>query len=281
MGRWLLGILLAAGPLPAVAQFSAGVALVEVYATVTDARGEPIRGLTQADFGVEEDGRPQQVAAFASGDVPLALAIAVDRSFSVPPDRLAWTVRAARDLIAGLEPGDEVMAIAIGSTTDVLAPLARDRRAAWDALEGLQPWGTTPLYDATVEAIDAIQAARGRRALILLSDGRDRYSRTSEADVIARARRSDVLVYPVAIGRERPAVFAELASVTGGRSVHAGDARALSAALAGIARELRSQYLIGYTPDRPWGAAREWRSIRVEVNQAGARVRARDGYFTR
>src|SRR6476646_5448239 len=68
---------------PSAAQFASGVDLVEVYATVTDARGEPLAGLTRDDFIVEEDGRRQQIRAFSAGEFPLALAVGVDRSFSM------------------------------------------------------------------------------------------------------------------------------------------------------------------------------------------------------
>jgi VWFA-related protein len=149
------------------------------------------------------------------------------------------------------------------------------------ALDRLEPWGTTALYDATLEAVDAIEAARGRRALILLSDGNDRYSRASATDVVDAVRRKDVLIYPIAIGEKRPEIFAELATATGARSFLVKDARQLQAALSAIGQELRFQYLLGYTPERPIAARPEWRSIRVSANRPGARVRARDGYLAR
>jgi VWFA-related protein len=114
---------------------------------------------------------------------------------------------------------------------------------------------------------------------VLLSDGSDRYSEVDAAAVLDRARRSDVMVYPVAVGRTRSTLFPELAAVSGGRSFQAKDRAAAAAAALAIGRELRTQYLIGYTPARPrTEGVGEWRSIRVEVQAPGARVRARDGY---
>jgi Ca-activated chloride channel family protein len=262
-------------------QFVSGVSLVEVYATVTDARGELVSGLTRDDFIVEEDSEPQEVSAFAAGEFPLALAVAIDRSFSVSQARLTGMAAAVRELAGRLRPEDELMLLAIGSENEVLAPLSVDRRAALDALARLEPWGTTPLHDAVLAAIKSIQTARGRRALILLSDGADRYSRATAADVIERARTTDVLVYPVTLARQRPRLFAELATITGGRSFQTVDMRTLSATLATIARELRFQYLLGYTPRRPVADRPGWRSIRVTVNRPNVRVRARDGYVAR
>jgi Ca-activated chloride channel family protein len=100
--------------------------------------------------------------------------------------------------------------------------------------------------------------------------------------VLARARRANVIVYPIAIGRERPRLFAELAALTGGRSFHLRDGKGLEDAVRGIAEELRFQYLLGYTPSRPITAGRnEWRSISVTVNRPELRVRARDGYLVK
>jgi Ca-activated chloride channel family protein len=263
------------------AQFVSGVSLVEVYATVTDMKGEPVAGLTIADFVVEEDGQRQTIGTFTAGEFPLAVALGIDHSFSVPRDRLQATLSAARSFVGALRPADEVMVLGIGSEIETLAPLSTDHRAALTAIGQIESWGTTPLYDATIAALDAIQAAKGRRALILLSDGSDRYSNTTAAQLIDEARRRDVLAYPIATGARRPPVFAELAAVTGGRSFQARDPHTLEMTLKTIARELRFQYLLGYTPERPAGEEREWRSIKVTVNRPNVRVRARDGYFSR
>jgi Ca-activated chloride channel homolog len=259
-------------------QFRSSVDAVEVYVTVSDARGEPVTGLTAADFVVEEDGQGQAITTFAAGEFPLALAVAIDRSFSVTRGRLNDAVAAARRLVEALQPADRVMVLAVGSEVETAAPLSTDRAAALDALRTLDSWGTTPLYDAALEALDAIQSAPGRRALILLTDGDDRYSRISGPDLVTEARRRDVLIYPIATGRTRPAIFAELASVTGSRSFQAANRRELEATVATIARELRLQYLLGYTPARENGRP-GWRSIHVSVKRPDVRVRARDGYF--
>jgi Ca-activated chloride channel family protein len=224
-----------------------------------------LAALTIADLNVKN---------FAGGAFPLAVAIGLDRSFSVPRERLNAATTASRTFIQALRRSDQVTVLAIGSEVEVLVPLSASHVAAMDALETIDPWGTTPLYDA-------IQSASGRRALILISDGDDRYSRTGATELVEQARRRDVLVYPVATGRTRPPVFAELAAVTGGRSFQAADRRALQTTLASIARELRFQYLLGYTPARPAGDRPQWRSIKVTVNRPNVRVRARDGYIAR
>ena len=279
----LVGLLLSgAGGVAAARQFSSGVSVVEVYATVTDKRGQPVTGLDRDAFTVRENGAPQPISTFAAGEFPLSVAIAVDRSFSMAGDRLAAAKSGARIFLGALRAADESMVMAVGSTTEVIAPLSGNRREQLEALNRLDTFGTTGLYDAIVAALDAIQPARGRRALVLLSDGSDRYSTATAAEVLERARASDVLVYPIAFGRTRPEAFAELASLTGGRSFHVTDARRLPETLQTIATELRNQYLIGYSPVKPpIAGSNEWRSISVTVSRPDVTVRARDGYLVK
>jgi Ca-activated chloride channel homolog len=263
-------------------QFSSGVNLVEVYAAVTDQAGNPVTGLSREDFTVLEDGQPQSVSAFAEGDFPLSVALAIDRSFSMGTKQLPTAISAARTFLGELRPKDQAMIVAIGSEIEVLAPLSTDRAAQMRALSALAPWGTTGLHDAIIQSIEAIQAAKGRRALVLLSDGTDRYSKATAAEALDRARRSDVMIYPVAIGRIRPPLFAELASLTGGRSFQPKTPAELNVIMRTIANELRLQYLLGYTPSRPIVRGEErWRTITVRVNRPTVTVRARDGYLAK
>jgi Ca-activated chloride channel family protein len=277
----VLAAMLLGGASVAAGQFTSGVNLVEVYTAVVDADGNPVTGLTRANFTVLEDGAPQALSAFAEGDFPLSVAVAVDRSFSMAK-LLPTELGAARTLLGDLRPQDQSTLVAIGSQVETAAPLSSDRAAQMGALGALTPWGTTGLHDAILASIDAIQAARGRRALVLFSDGNDRYSTASAADALERARRSDVMIYPVAIGAARPELFAQLAALTGGRSFLTRDPAQLNTIAHQISRELHHQYLLGYSPSRPIAAGSpQWRSITVRVNRPNLTVRARDGYVVR
>ena len=272
--------LLAVSLLSAV-QFRSGVNVVEVYASVVDRSGAPVAGLTRGDFTMLEDGRAQTISTFAEADFPLSVALALDRSFSMKA-QLPGAISASRTFLGELRPVDQSMLVAIGSEVETLARLSADRQAQMRALDGVEPWGTTGLHDAIIASIDAIQSAAGRRALVLLSDGNDRYSNATEQDALDRARRSDVMVYPVALGRTRPPLFAELSTLTGGRSFQPRDAAQLVTVMRTIANELRHQYLLGYTPSRAIVAGEEqWRTITVRVSRPDATVRARDGYMAR
>ena len=197
-------------------------------------------------------------------------------------NRLGVAKSAARTFVGALRPDDQVMIVAIGGETTIVAPLSTGHAAALAAIDRLDAWGTTPLYDATVGALDAIQPARGRRALVLLSDGTDRYSDTKAADLVdtrAAPRRADLS----GRGRRRKAA--------GVRGACGGDRWAVvlcsairprsTSTMTTIARELRFQYLLGYTPSRERAGEPSWHAIDVTVTRPDLRVRAREGYSSR
>jgi Ca-activated chloride channel family protein len=246
--------------------FSSSVQLVEVYATVTDAKGELITGLRQSDFEVFENGAPQEVTAFAAGEFPLTVALGVDRSFSMAGEPLRLAKLASQAFLRELKPDDRSMVVAIGNQADVIAPLSADRPSQARAISALDAWSTTALHDALIATLDRLEPEPGRQAIVVFSDGTDRYSDHRAAEVVERARRSNALIYPIALGKVRPALLTKLAVLTGGRSFQLRDARELEKTLASIARELRYQYLLGYTPSKSIQKGdREWRSIKVVV----------------
>ena len=264
-------------------QFAAQTHLVEVYVTVTDAKGELVTGLGRDDFEVTENGRRQEVSAFAAGEFPLTVALGVDRSWSMAGEPLRLAKLASKTFLKALKPNDQSIVLAIGSDAEIIAPQSTDRLSQSRAIDALDPWSTTALYDSIIVALDRLEPEPGRQALVVFSDGTDRYSKATAAQVIERARRSNALVYPIAFGKTRPAFLAELAVLTGGRSFLLRDPKELEKTLATIARELRYQYLLGYAPLDPIETGHpEWRPFTVTLRNPtpGLRVRARDGYTT-
>jgi Ca-activated chloride channel family protein len=271
----VVALALAAGFHASAFQFAARTELVEVYASVTDARGEPVAGLTADAFTVLEDGVAQPVSAFAAGEFPLAVALALDRSFSMTDEGLDAARAGAIRLLDQLRARDRIQILAVGGGAEVVAPIGTPRETARQALAGVRLWGSSPLGDTVAEAVGAVAREPGRRAVVLLSDGLEREARRPRAEVLDLVRRAGVLVYPVAIARSISPLLAELAALSGGRLQQARDRETAERAATAIARELRHQYLLGYAP--PAGAA-GWRRIEVRVKGDGLTVRARSGY---
>ncbi len=262
------------------AQFSSSVTLVEVYATVVDRGGRPVVDLGRDAFVVKEDEVAREVQTFAAGAFPLSVALAIDRSWSMAGAPLDQARSASHRFLADLRPADEAMVIGVSSEVETLAPLSRDREAQRAAVAALSPWGSTKLHDAILEAHGRIGAASGRRALLVLSDGRDRGSAATAAEVVERVRRGHVIVYPVVFGPQNSSLLVQLAAFTGGRAFWVRRAEEIEGVFADVARELRHQYLIGYAPAAASGRAGAWRRITVEVpGRPDVRVRARPGYF--
>jgi Ca-activated chloride channel homolog len=274
-----LGLLLVLAAAPG-AQFRGGIDLVELYVSVVDAQGSPVTGLVREDFEVRENDSRQQVSVFSAGLAPLSLALAIDRSFSVEGARLGVMKTAAAQLLGRLQPDAQVLLLAIGSQIDELAPLGPDRAAQSTALGRLEAFGSTSLHDAIVTAVDRVQPERGRRALLLLSDGVDRYSKASASEVVEHVRTRDVLIFPVAVGTDAPPLFRDIAAASGGRAIGVRDQSRLGPALRVLADELSAQYVLGYAPDKP-ASVREWRRIAVTVARRGVTVRTRQGYWTK
>src|SRR5262249_18695030 len=171
--------------------------------------------------------------------------------------------------------------------TRVVMPWGRDPADLHDALARLRRFGSTALYDAIIDALPLSEGRhRERMAYLVISDGADTASDATLRDVRSALNRSDVFVYAVAIdapGRRpiniavNPAALAEITDQSGGRTETVHGTGGLRDALARIAEELNSQYVLGYTS--PKGADGEFHTIRVRVREhTDYRIQARKGY---
>ena len=215
----------------------------------------------------------QEIAAFAAG-VPVD-GRARNRAWSMAGEPLRLAKAASKAFLNQLRPTDRSMAVAIGNDAEVIAPLSNDHVQQQRAIDVLDPWSTTSLHDAIISILDRVE---GRRDGWPSSSSRTVWTVIAlrPPRVVERARQSQALIYPITLGRERPPLAAELAVVSGGRSFLIKDARALDETFTTIARELRYQYLLGYTPMKPGqSGAHQWRSIRVRVKRATRASRAR------
>jgi VWFA-related protein len=173
--------------------------LVSIPVVVSDRNGRYLPNLKAADFTVLQDGKPQQIEFFAATDEPLTIAVLIDTSHStraVLPD----IKDSALALLKLLRPRDQAMVVTFDFETHVLSPLTSDRRRLENAIMSAEipdiP-GTT-LRDATYQTIErSFAGIKGRKALIVLTDGKDARSRISSDDLLYALEESDTLVYTI------------------------------------------------------------------------------------
>jgi Ca-activated chloride channel homolog len=182
-------------------KFRTGVELINVTATVTDAAGRFVPGLSQDDFRVYDDGRPQAITHFSPERVPVSIGILLDTSASMEGEKM----QAARDalnrfLVQLLDPNDEVFLYRFDNVPQLIEGWTRDKRRISDAIGRLQPHGGTALYDTVAEAVQMAQQGHNRKkAVVIISDGNDTASRTDIYAVKQLIRETEVLVYAIGI----------------------------------------------------------------------------------
>ncbi|MCG8455565.1 MAG: VWA domain-containing protein, partial [Holophagales bacterium] len=260
------------------------VNLVELYTTVTDRGGQPVQGLGQEDFQVFEDGQPQTIAKFELVEnLPLSLGIAIDVSGSMI-ESLGVAQQAAVDFLDSMiTPRDRVFALAFANRPEILMGRTSDVGAIAARLEGLVADGSTALHDAVVTSLYYYRGIRGRRALVLLSDGEDTSSSLEFREALEYAKRSGIAIYAIGL-RISKADFGvrgkldDLARETGGRTFYIREAEDLRGVYAEIERELRSQYLVAYNSESTKNRE-EYREVALKVRGGGLEARTIRGYY--
>jgi VWFA-related protein len=282
--------------------------VVNVYTVVQDKKKHLIPDLKKEDFELEEDGRPQEIRYFSrEADTPITLGIMVDTSPSQgkvlgveqeEAKAFLHQVMGAKDLAFVLHFDVDVELLQDFTADQRLLAHAIDETVINGGAHGVLPspiptgdsGGATHLYDAVYLASnELLKNEVGRKVLILLTDGEDQGSKVKLQTALEAAQKSDVINYSVAIidrsfywghamGFGGDSVLKKLSEDTGGSVIEVNRAKDTSAAFQQIARELRTQYLLGYTPTNTKhdGA---FRKIRVQVRNGDYKVQARRGYY--
>ena len=188
------------------AVFRAGIQLINVSATVTDARGRFVDGLTRDDFLVYEDGEPVEITQFDNERVPVSLGIALDTSGSMDGRKMEAARHALdRFLYDLLGPDDEFFLYRFDYTPVLLQDWTTSPDRLSRAIRDIRPRGGTALYDAVAESVPRVGEGRHRKkALLIISDGNDTNSETDDRDLRALIRETEALVYAIGIdARER------------------------------------------------------------------------------
>jgi len=257
------------------------VDLVELYTTVLDRDGHPVTGgLAAKDFGVTEDGARQQIVRCDRvTDMPIHAAVAIDISASMEKSLPKAQEAALRFLEGTVKPRDRAAVITFNDHPNLVVKFTRDLKDLAGGLAGLKAERGTALYDSLVYSFYTFNGLKGRRALLLLSDGRDEGSRFTWEETLEFARRAGVTVYTIGLGEDvEKGKLKRLSEETGGRAFFPRDAGELPAIYSAIEEELRSQYLIAYqsaTLRKDPG----FRTVDLKVVKPGLEAKTIRGYY--
>jgi len=172
--------------------------LVTVPVIASDQGGRYIPDLKAEEFNVSEDNAEQKVAFFATVTEPFSVVLMIDTSASATVEKLRQVQEAAVYFTEQLREGDRVKVISFDDEVRDLSDFTSDRNALASAIRSTRQGKGTRMYDAFDHAYRALRRLRGRKAVIMLTDGVDSYSAQRTYDDNRRAvEESDVIVYPV------------------------------------------------------------------------------------
>lgn len=281
--------------------FPAGVELVQVVVSVTTKEGAPVPDLGVKDFVVRESGKPRKIDTFLrtqdAGDsdrAPVELVLLLDTSASMSKD-----LTQARDAIV-----DFARAVPSFARGRVLAfdREAYDRafdaqsvRPVVDQMIQLKGGAGTRLFDAVIDGATLVSEGRGRRVMVVFTDGEDSTSRRSRLEAGRALQDSEVTCYVISYAsrlssfdgsggsgerrvRDARRAIETLAHGSGGFVVD-GTSSDVVAELKRIMNDIEGLYVIGFIAAPATKA--EHRQLKVEVGRPGLTVRHREGYDTK
>ena len=275
-GALLIAALAAVTPRFVAAQsFKSGTQGVRVDVLVSD-RGQLVGGLTVDDFELFDNGVRQTIALADFDQLPLNVVLAFDMSGSVTPARLGHLQRAAGALLDALTKRDQAGLITFSHVVRQPQEMTKDVSRLRDALAHTEPAGGTALVDGIYAGMMLGESSVGRALLIVLSDGVDTASWLTPERVLQTARRSDIVAYSVAVGRQRLEVLRDLAEATGGQLFENESDDTIEKRFLAVLDEFRRRYVLMYTP-----ASTEpgWHRLEVRLKGRRGTVKARPGYL--
>jgi Ca-activated chloride channel family protein len=272
--------------------FRADTRLVVCHTTVLDKNGHLVTALTQDAFTVYENGVIQPIRIFKREDVPVSMGLIIDNSGSMR-DKRAKVEAAALALVKDSNPDDEVFIVNFNDEAFLDNPhgkaFTNDIKEMEEALTRIDSRGGTAMRDAIRMSIDHLKekAHKDKKVLVVVTDGNDNASVVSLENLVKASQQSEVLIYGVGLlGEEerREAQRAQralkaLGTATGGEVFFPKDAGEVEKIAHQVARDIRNQYTIQYTPtDTAMDGT--FRQIKILVKAPGnLTVRTRSGYY--
>lgn len=263
---------------------------VNLIFTVTDKKGRFITGLQRQNFGLLDDGRPPEaVLGFTQQtNLPLRVGIMLDTSSSIRQRFQFEQDSAIEFLLQILHLNDKAFVEGFDITTDIAQGFTNNVDLLNQGIRKLRPGGGTAMYDALYKTcrdqmLSLPEPGSVRRALILVSDGDDNYSRAQESDAIKMCQRANTIVYAISTNvspsRDKgDDVLKNIAEATGGRAFYPVKIEDVALGFRSIEQELRSQYSLVYRP-ADFRQDGSFRTIYLQALDPRYHVRAQKGYF--
>jgi Ca-activated chloride channel homolog len=262
--------------------FKAGTQVVSIFATVTDAQKRLVPNLTQDDFLVFDNEKPQPVIYFDNSIRPINVVVMLDTSGSMTLT-IDLLKQAAEQFLLRLLPEDKGRVGAFNDKIQFNARWSNDRDQMITDAKNLDFGNGTRLWDAAAASLDELKSIDGRKVILLFTDGDDTESRTRLSTVLDRARAEEVMIY--AIGLESKFLgqttkpdggLRKIAEETGGGYFELKRATDLAPTFTKVAQELHSQYVIGFTPT---ALDNKVHKLMVKMKQPGMTAQARRSYL--
>ena len=269
--------------------------MVVLHVTVSDERGGYAQNLAGSDFRVFEDKVQQKVSMFSHEDIPVTMGLVVDNSGSMRTKRQQVSA-AAMTFVKTSNPQDEAFVVNFNDEyyLDTDGDFTSDQQNMSEALSRIDSRGSTALYDAVIGSLAHLKKGhKDKRVLLLVTDGDDDASRSSLADTVRAAEKSNAAIYTVGVFsaddrrtdkkmvRNSTKVLQQLAEATGGQAYFPETLDEVTPLCEQIARDIRNQYTIGYYPTNE-AQDGTFRAVHVDVSAPGHGklvARTRTGYF--
>lgn len=283
--------------------------LVNVDVLIVDNNGNPISGLTKANFKLADEGVPQSITNFATGDAPMTVCMLIEFS-NTYWFILYTTLQYAYQFVRVIEPKDWVAVVTYDMNQTILTDFTQNRGEVLSALDRLRLPGFSEInfFDALAFTIDRMKDIQGRKAIVALCTGIDTFSKLTYEQTLKLVRNSDTVIYPISVlefadvrmpggtgitGVQAKASLMYIAKYSGGQAYFPRFPQDMPGVYEQIAHQMRNQYSLGFIPSNS-SRDGKFRKLKIDLvddrgnpliipNEKGKAVKykivSREGYY--
>jgi VWFA-related protein len=253
---------------------------VDVYISVTDADGNPVRNIAPGTFRLTENGQAMTLTAATRAGEQGAVntVLIIDHSGSMAAgNKMTAAKQAASTFVNLMRPGDKTALIQFDTEIETLQPFTEDKTALLNAIQKIHPRGNTALYDALAQAAKYFETVQGRKAIIVVTDGMDTASKTSREAIVQRVSTGGFSIYTIGLGARSTtygsqegideSILREIAIASYGNYYYSPDGSQLSDLYQQLSFLLQNEYKLTYISPNP---LRDGVKRNIVVTAAGA-----------